>query len=148
MTTLTQWTIGLDGNWNTAGNWSAGKPNLDTDVFIYAAGGYTVTLGASGFANSITMGAAAAGAIFREKPSGSLDITYAFWLSVGTAILNASNTIGDGVLQAGAQRPGVPCGRSQRQRRISERRGSGRAHGRRYRQPRDIGLHLVKAVAA
>ncbi len=53
------WTNPNGGNWSVATNWSGGKvPGTSDDVFITAAGSYTVTQNVSATVNSLTLGGA------------------------------------------------------------------------------------------
>ncbi|HUJ45695.1 MAG TPA: autotransporter-associated beta strand repeat-containing protein, partial [Rhizomicrobium sp.] len=92
-TTADQWKIGLDGDWDTAANWTNGVPTSSSDVTIAAFGTYMVTLSAAGVADSLTLNDV--GATFSESASGSLNIVGDFEVDAGTAILNGNNTIGD-----------------------------------------------------
>jgi len=96
---LTKWKVGVDGNWNVAAYWTAGKPSFANDVLIDAKGTYTVSLASTGTANSLFLNAA--GATLLEQASGSLNIANGFTLQAGTALLNAANTIASGVTQFG-----------------------------------------------
>src|SRR5436305_12259191 len=46
------WSAAGNGNWNVAGNWSAGVPTAGQDVFITNAGTKTVTYVNPGFTNA------------------------------------------------------------------------------------------------
>jgi fibronectin-binding autotransporter adhesin len=95
--TTTSWKIGLSGNWNTGADWNAGEPNFGTDVVIAAAGSYTVALGGAAAANSLEINAA--GAVFNEGGTGSLDIATTLTLDSGKALLHGANTITSGVTE-------------------------------------------------
>jgi autotransporter-associated beta strand protein len=95
---LTEWKVGVDGNWNVGAYWTSGRPSAGTDAVIDAKGSYTVSLATAGSANSLAMNAA--GAQLLEQPTASLNIVSTFFMEAGTALLNAANTIGS-VFQSG-----------------------------------------------
>ncbi len=95
----TSWNVGLNGNWATGGNWSAGVPNSGTDATINAFGTYSVTLTTNATVNSLTINAA--GALLSQAAGTSLVTINAFNLDAGKAILRGTDVFGTGINQFG-----------------------------------------------
>jgi autotransporter-associated beta strand protein/T5SS/PEP-CTERM-associated repeat protein len=87
----TTW-IGANGDWATAGNWSAGVPNTSTDAII--ANGGTATVSANGAAQHLVIGASAAGNL--TLTDGTLAVgAHAY---IGTSTGNGTATLSGGSL--------------------------------------------------
>jgi autotransporter-associated beta strand protein len=113
------WKAPVNGNWNTAANWSTNAvPALTDDVTISAAGSYTVTISSNGViivhplvvlpaliqlgnpdeAESLTFNAPKA---TLQENAGALDVVEALTVDSGSVSLNEANTIGNVIVTGG-----------------------------------------------
>ena len=93
--TPVSWMAGVSNCWDTASAWSTGKvPNANSTATIAVAGTYTVTIGGSDAANSLTIGQQAATALV----TGSLSVSTSLSVTAGTLALGGDGGISGGKL--------------------------------------------------
>src|SRR4051794_27921262 len=89
------WINSSGGNWNTPSNWSTGSvPTASNDVFIDAAGTYTVTLDVNPAFNTLTVGGGATGTQTLDLGFGH-DVTFT---NAGTVTASGAVTFATGRL--------------------------------------------------
>jgi hypothetical protein len=94
---IVHWTNGNGGDWNTDTNWDTQQaPGSNDDVFIDAAGSYTVTVSSPGSANSLTIASgetveiqSALTVVNGLSNAGTVQIDDATTLSLGGSVTNS-----------------------------------------------------------
>jgi hypothetical protein len=107
------WTNSSGGNWSVGSNWSNGVPTSTTNVFIDAAGTYTVSLDTAATVASLTVGGGASGTQTLSIPSsttlspggastiesnGSLVVNGGVLTGAGDLTVNGAMTFSSGTL--------------------------------------------------